>query len=106
MDLSSWALSRSRPKYLATGESGSRRGSGAGDEDSAEAVGRLRRVEQAPKRLSPLESVTARFGFRSPWPDLEFQAKDVEAHLNWCYGIEDTLAESFLDAQCPYRCLN
>merc|ERR1719321_2599274 len=97
----------SRPKYLvSSGAPGNERRGSGGDEEGMEAVSRLRRAEQAPKRLSPLESATARFAFRSPWPDLEFQPKDIEAHQNWCFNIEDTLADAFLDAQCPYRFLD
>mmetsp|Transcript_129723 Transcript_129723/g.228546 ORF Transcript_129723/g.228546 Transcript_129723/m.228546 type:complete len:159 (+) Transcript_129723:16-492(+) len=98
----------SRPKYLAPAGNSAVSGHGTtAEEERLEAMSRLRRIADMPKRLSPLESASnVRFAFRSSWPDIEIQHKDVEAHKWWCLGIEDKLSHAFLDAQCPYRFLD
>mmetsp|Transcript_50116 Transcript_50116/g.112591 ORF Transcript_50116/g.112591 Transcript_50116/m.112591 type:complete len:172 (+) Transcript_50116:108-623(+) len=110
----------SRPKYLASGCSDVREpviarqavGPGRGsvvsscDEENLDAAAsRLRRSGEHPKRLCPLDTTAGRFSFRAPWPELEVPAKDVEAFHRWCFGIEEVLAQSFQDAQCPYKFL-
>merc|ERR1740121_2673542 len=42
---------------------------------------------------------------KSPWPDMEVAAKDVEAFQRWC-RVEETLTYALEDARCPFRFLD